>query len=350
MEGQLSSTPSISQSYSFIATDEAESIVAAVEAAENNSDNPPGLGSGAASAPEVNFQEGYAKGNPPVAGDLPAKNVSQLGHELLTPLHDPRNKVPCPVREKVMDTYFKLQQIMFLSAGRAMAEGQVMELRRELDGMHSRHSWALDKVIDVRPTLFTDVVGGRPPIPAADEPRRSPPLRPASTGSSNRPKHALHIKLKAPSASPARDIATLIKSTSNPKDIGVGPITFRPRNGLTVTSQVRQYNYNLEQAIATTPVTRSTLDTQKPLRRQPQLNICGVDPAIVEAMLLNQTNAQNGLNISPEDFCHRTVYTEHFGTKVHAVEVSPVVFAVLREKRKLHIGWTSCENEPRICM
>lgn len=66
MEGQLSSTPSISQSYSFIATDEAESIVAAVEAAENNiSDKPPGLGSGGASAPQVNFQEGYAKGNPP---------------------------------------------------------------------------------------------------------------------------------------------------------------------------------------------------------------------------------------------------------------------------------------------
>lgn len=73
MEGQLSSTPSISQSYSFIATDEAESIVAAVEAAENNSDNPPGLGSGAASAPEVNFQEGYAKGNPPCCWGFASK-------------------------------------------------------------------------------------------------------------------------------------------------------------------------------------------------------------------------------------------------------------------------------------
>lgn len=67
-----------------------------------------------------------------------------------------------------------------------------------------------------------------------------------------------------------------------------------------------------------------------------------MDSAIVPAILLSHINAQNDLNISSEEFHHRTLFTERFGTKAHIVEMSPRVFSILKEKRKLHIGWTLC--------
>lgn len=155
-----------------------------------------------------------------------------------------------------------------------------------------------------------------------------------------RPEHAIHLRLTGPSGSPARDIATLLKSTFNPNEIGV---TFRPSLvGLTVTSKVRDHLDKLEQAITTTPVIRAALEVRRPIRRLPLIKISGVDSSIAPAMPLSQINTQNNLAISADQFRHRTIFTKPFGTKAHVVEVLPRVFSRLMEKGKLHVGLTSC--------
>lgn len=313
-------------------------MISAVEAAERAAvDNAtvPGI---VGAVDLVNPCNGYVESSPSTDGDLSADDVSDLGNSLSVLLNDPRNKVPCLVRDKVMDCYFKMQKlVMSVSAGRARAEGQVLELRRQLEVVRDHPVRSGGEGLVERSPTFADVVVRSRAVPP------SPPVSPAaSTVEGGRQEHVLHLRLTAPSASPARDIATLLKSTFNPADIGVGPVTFKPsRAGLTVTSKVGAYLDNLEQAIVSTPVTRTALEVRKPIRRLPQLKISGVDSTIVPAMLLNQINAQNNLSISVEEFRHRTVFTERYGTKAHIVEVSPRVFSALKEKGKLHIGWTS---------
>lgn len=240
MEDQLSPSRSPSPSCSSLVKAEAPSIIAEVDAAAVAGENPPGVRSGSATSPAVDSPGGQAVGNPPMIGDCPAEDVSHLGMDLLTLLNDPRSKVPCTIREKVMEFYFKMQRIiMSLSAGRAAAEGKITELRRELDGVRGCCLPVPGGGDDARPAQFPDVVR-RAPTPAQCGPGRSVPSSSAPAESGGHLEHALRIRLRAPSATSGRDIATRLKSTFNPAVIGVGPVTFRPtQTGLTVTSQVR---------------------------------------------------------------------------------------------------------------
>ncbi|KAH9373826.1 hypothetical protein HPB48_007452 [Haemaphysalis longicornis] len=242
-----------------------------------------------------------------------------------------------------MEIYFKLQRlIMSLAAGKSCAEGQVLELRRELEGLRDCPPRPTDGgVVPGRP-LYADALAHRG-VPPGAPPASSPPSRASSVTGDTRQEHTLQLRLTAPSSSPAKDIATLLKSTFVPGEIGVGPVSFRPtRFGLTIASKVKSYLDNLERAITTTPVTRSALEIRRPITRLPQLKISGVDSSIVPAMLLSHINSQNDMTISSENFHHRTVFTERHGTRAHIVEVSPQVFTSLRQKHRLHIGWTSC--------
>lgn len=194
------------------------------------------------------------------------------------------------------------------------------------------------------PTSFADVVG-RPAAPseapgggAASPSEGSVPLP-----SVRQPDHALVLRLTSGSSGPARDIASLMKSTFNSAEIGIGPVTFRPSQyELTIVPEVREDLNNLESAITSTPVTKNALQIMRPVHRLPQIRISGVDPSIVPAMLLDQINARNNLDIQSSEFTPKTQFTEWSGNRVHVVEVSPRVFSLLRQREKLHIGWTSC--------
>lgn len=347
MASGRSSVRSASPACSSLGTEDANLVIAAVGEAEAAArGNPSCSGSGGAPAPPVNPLDGHAPVNPPVNGDSPAAVCSALGQSLSNIVNDPRNKVPCSVRSEVMDVYFRMQRlVMSLSAGKSLAEGQVIQLRQQVDdlrgaGSSGGNGAAPPPAVERSPS-FADVAGRQVPPSAAAR-------RPSGVGDS-RPDHALHLRLANPSPSPGKDIVALLKSSFNPSAIGVGPVTFKPsRAGLTVVSKVSAYLDNLETAIKSNSVTRSALVVQKPSRRNPQLKILGVDPSIVPAMLLSQINSQNDLAIPPEEFKHRTVYTQRFGARVHVVEVSPEVFALLKSKGRLHIGWTSCTLEENL--
>lgn len=128
---------------------------------------------------------------------------------------------------------------------------------------------------------------------------------------------------------------------------------FKPtRSGLTVISKQKEDLDKLERARESTPVTRSALEIRRPSRRLPQFRISGVGPAIAPAMLLDHINGRNSLQISPGDFKHRTQLTERSGNRVHIIEVAPNVHPILKQRDKLHIGWTSChvrENFVPVC-
>ncbi|KAH9382981.1 hypothetical protein HPB48_023618 [Haemaphysalis longicornis] len=228
-----------------VGTEEAAVLVAAVDAAEVAlDDNPPSSGGAAGEGGvtrQVNPLKRCVDANPPMDSDMSLHgDVSSLGRSFSLMLNDPRNKVPCSVRDKVMDSYFKLQEIIVnLIAGKARADGQVLELRRQLAASQARSPSAEGGVPVRSPTLAEVLVrpAGAATVPA--RPTSPSPSRSASVAGGRGPEHALHIRLTTPSSSPASDIATMLKSTFNPFEIGVGPVMFRPsRVGLTVTAQL----------------------------------------------------------------------------------------------------------------
>lgn len=230
---------------------------------------------------------------------------------------------------------------MAVTEEKCRAEGQIVELRRQLASVQVGLSGVSGS--SALPSSFAQVAGGSS---AAVAPRDLPDRVADGTSADGAPRgqeHALQLRLVSHSASPGHDIAPLLKTTFNPSEIGVGPVVFRPtRVGLTVLSSVRTDLENLERAITATPVTRNAFEVRRPVRRLPQIKISGVDPSIVPAMLLDQINSRNNLDIAAADFTHRTQYTERSGNRTHIVEVSPRVFSQLLQKGKLHIGWTSC--------
>lgn len=130
--------------------------------------------------PSVNPSGGGVGANPPISGDLPSEDCLALGLSLLNLLSDSRNKVPCSVREKVMEIYFKLQRlIMSLTAGKSCAAGQVLELRRELEGLRDCPPQPADGGAVAAPTLYADILAHRAVAPGAP-PASSPPSRVSS--------------------------------------------------------------------------------------------------------------------------------------------------------------------------
>lgn len=87
-----------------------------------------------------NLPEEYVAANPPCDTDPLLEDVSSLGHSFSLLLNDPRNKVPCLVRDEVMAIYFKLQHLNHsLSKGKAWARclsytGSLTTCRRILPG------------------------------------------------------------------------------------------------------------------------------------------------------------------------------------------------------------------------
>ncbi|EEC11280.1 reverse transcriptase SR3-right, putative [Ixodes scapularis] len=94
-------------------------------------------------------------------------------------------------------------------------------------------------------------------------------------------------------------------------------------------------------AIEEHPSTKEVL--RKPNKRNPQFRVSGVDPDILPAELLTTVNTHNeGLEIQPQDFHHRTMFKEKSGNVTHIFEVTAAVYPKIKEKSRLRLGWTMC--------
>lgn len=156
-----------------------------------------------------NLPEEYVAANPPCDTDPLLEDVSSLGHSFSLLLNDPRNKVPCLVRDEVMAIYFKLQHLNHsLSKGKAWARclsytGSLTTCRRILPG------WWLEG--SGGSALSSAELAGRPSVGASASPISPAPSGVASSVGAAQLEHAIHLQLRDPSDSPARDIATLLK-------------------------------------------------------------------------------------------------------------------------------------------
>lgn len=161
----------------------------------------------------------------------------------------------------------------------------------------------------------------------------------------NNPNHVLLLSPVLPSVNPGPDTITLLKSTfgNDPSGIGVKQVKLIPsRTGLTVISADSKSIENWEKAIAANQQTKTALKVARPPRRLPQFKISGVDPNIVPGLLRTNINTRNNLDIPEDGFRHRTYFQDGAGNNVHIVEVSPAVYALLKDRDRLLIGWTSC--------
>lgn len=216
-----------SPSLSSVGTDEGALILKAMDAAEQVEDNPPLLPPGGAPAANPSGGECASPGN--VSGvSNPSSDITALGQNMLSVLSDPKNKITCAVRERVMDIYFDMQRrFMLLSEEKSCAEGRIVELRSQLDSLHFGPP-CVPMHLDGRSSSFADVVSHSSVATRCEGVELWRSTAVAASMESQEFQHELQIRLLAYSATPVRDIATLLKSTFNLTEIGVGPVTCKP--------------------------------------------------------------------------------------------------------------------------
>uniref|UniRef100_A0A6B0VB35 Putative reverse transcriptase sr3-right n=1 Tax=Ixodes ricinus TaxID=34613 RepID=A0A6B0VB35_IXORI len=185
---------------------------------------------------------------------------------------------------------------------------------------------------------------GTAAVPLAAVPGDSRPQGDTATALPSRPKRALLIYLRTPTANASSDIKVILKRYFNPQTLGLTDVSLKEnREGIAAQSDSAQELETLLQAIEEHPSTKDIFVLRKPTKRNPQFRVSGVDPDILPAELLTTINNQNeGLDIAPEDFTHRTTFKEKSGNMTHIFEVRAAVYPKIKERNKLHLGWTSC--------
>lgn len=273
------------------------------------------------------------------------------GKLLINILSDSKHKVPCPSRERIMEVFFDIQAMfMALRTKLSRAEGTIDELRSQL--AECRGFEAAQQSYTPRPSYANAVRdhqsvlrGSQGPAPSLAPPQPTQQRPDNAVSFASDPNHVLHITPLLPYVHPGPETITLLKATfgNDPSGIGVKQVKLIPnRSGLTVISADRASIDNLEKAIDGNVQLKAAIKVTRPPRRLPQFKISGVDPSVVPGLLRTNINARNGLEISEEDFKHRTYFKDRSGNNVHIVEVSPSVCNILKKRDRLLIGWTSC--------
>ncbi|KAG0444593.1 hypothetical protein HPB47_013619, partial [Ixodes persulcatus] len=127
------------------------------------------------------------------------------------------------------------------------------------------------------------------------------------------------------------------KKYFNPHSLGLPDVSLREiRDGIAVQPNTANDLELLCAAIEEHPSTKDVFVLRKPNKRNPQFRVSGVDPDILPAELLTTGNTQNeGLDIQPQDFHHRTMFKEEWGDLTHIFEVTAAVYPKIKEKSRL---------------
>ncbi|KAG0435538.1 hypothetical protein HPB47_018427 [Ixodes persulcatus] len=165
-----------------------------------------------------------------------------------------------------------------------------------------------------------------PPPPAA--PRESLLVYPASK--------------PAAGVEPFEGISHLLRTTFKPAELRLGLVQIKPvRGGAIVLGHSAAALDRLAEAIKANEETASQLTTRRSEKRAPQVKIMRVDPGVEARDLVEDLTSTN--NIPTEDQ-NKVVasFRGASGTMVHILEVGPRTRDILLQKRRVHLGWTSC--------
>ncbi|KAH7977855.1 hypothetical protein HPB49_003763 [Dermacentor silvarum] len=187
-----------------------------------------------------------------------------------------------------------------------------------------------------------------PPLALApgDVPRTDPDLAvPPPRDFGPRRDHAFIMFLTpiAPSATPARDVAALLKQNIDLVAEGFGDISpHHTRFCLSVFTNEKEPFDRLKCAIERNPVTCTALSIQVAEKRRPHVRLSGVDPDVGAHGLIAAINARNPtIHFSPDSCKVRVSFRERSGNYTHVLEVDAAAFRSLIARGRLLIGWTS---------
>ncbi|KAG0443855.1 hypothetical protein HPB47_014453 [Ixodes persulcatus] len=165
-----------------------------------------------------------------------------------------------------------------------------------------------------------------PPPPAA--PRESLLVYPASK--------------PAAGVEPFEGISHLLHTTFKPAELRLGLVQIKPvRGGAIVLGHSAAALDRLAEAIKANKETASQLTTRRSEKRAPQVKIVGVDPGVEARDLVETLTSINDLPTEDQNKV-LTSFRGASGTMVHILEVGPQTRDILLQKRRVHLGWTSC--------
>ncbi|CAN8016076.1 unnamed protein product, partial [Ixodes persulcatus] len=257
-------------------------------------------------------------------------SLEDIHHCVINLGTDEKSKINKDTRRQLLK-YFPQMMAM---VGRQTTEIEVLKAKLEERG----------KVFSYADALLGRVGEGTrtAPLPAAQPAAPQPgAMGPSITG---RPKHTLLIYLRTQAANASNDIKVMLKKYFNPHSLGLTDVSLREiRDGIAVQSNTANDLELLCAAIEEHPSTKDVFVLRKPNKRNPQFRVSGVDPDILPAELLTTVNTQNeGLEILPQDFHHRTMFKEKSGNVTHIFEVTAEAYPTIKEKSRLRLGWTMC--------
>ncbi|KAG0443411.1 hypothetical protein HPB47_014951 [Ixodes persulcatus] len=177
--------------------------------------------------------------------------------------------------------------------------------------------------------------GGSPPV--APMPTMPPP--PAA------PRESLLVypaSKPAAGVEPFEGINHLLRTTFKPAELRLGVVQVKPvRGGAIVLGHSAAALDRLAEAIKANEVTASQLTTRRTEKRAPQVKIVGVDPGVEARDLVEDLTSTNSI---PTEDQNKVVasFRGASGTMVHILEVGPQTRGILLQKRRVHLGWTSC--------
>ncbi|KAG0415782.1 hypothetical protein HPB47_007042 [Ixodes persulcatus] len=257
-------------------------------------------------------------------------SLEDIHHCVINLVTDEKSKINKDTGRQLLK-YFPQMMAM---VGRQTTEIEVLKAKLEERG----------KVFSYADALLGRVGEGTrtAPLPAAQPAAPQPgAMGPSITG---RPKQALLIYLRTPAANASNDIKVMLKKYFNPHSLGLTDVSLREiRDGIAVQSNTTNDLELLCATIEEHPSTKDVFVLRKPNKRNPQFRVSGVDPDILPAELLTTVNTQNeGLEILPQDFHHRTMFKEKSGNVTHIFEVTAEAYPKIKEKSRLRLGWTMC--------
>ncbi|KAK8770915.1 hypothetical protein V5799_025842 [Amblyomma americanum] len=135
--------------------------------------------------------------------------------------------------------------------------------------------------------------------------------------------HVAFLTPAAPSRTPARDVAAVLKPNIDPEAAGIGPVVLRhTRLGVTVLAEDRRSLDRLMEAVRGSAPASAAMTVRLAERRRPHVKLIGVDPDVAPDDLVRVLNAQNQfLDLDPAstevnlDHCKKAtgVLVDHLG-------------------------------------
>ncbi|KAG0443452.1 hypothetical protein HPB47_014903 [Ixodes persulcatus] len=185
------------------------------------------------------------------------------------------------------------------------------------------------------------------PNPAGQQQRGAPPgaPRPTTPPPPAPPRESLLIypaSKPAAGVEPYEGISHLLRTTFKPAELRLGLVQIKQvRGGAIVLGHRAAALDRLAEAIKTNKEMASQLTTRRTENRAPEVKIVGFDQGVEARDLVETLTSMNDIPTKDQNKVVAS-FRAASGTMVNILEVGPQTRDILLQKRRVHLGWTSC--------